>query len=154
MQNGVTGKLQEQESTNHPGGTIDVNTETDRPSESTDHPAGTTDDSGTLHVRGGQVNYVDSSHWVSILHDIKEVREQLSLPNTQVQEDPSFGDVGQQPEADLVFGPPLHLTISEILQSLPPRPVCDSLLSQYFNAQYTLLRMCPRSRAKILYLLC
>jgi len=41
---------------------------------------------GTLHNRGGQMNYVDSSHWLSILNEIKEVGEQLS--NTQTQEEP------------------------------------------------------------------
>lgn len=119
------------------------------------------DERGTLHVQGGQVNYVDSSHWLSILHDIKEVREQLSLPNAQGQEDgQSFGDIGpspqSQPEAELVFGGlvhPLAVDIGEIIRSLPPRPVCDSLLSQYFNSQYMIIRRISPSHGNIvLYL--
>jgi hypothetical protein len=86
-------------------------------------------DHGMLRARGEQLNYVDSSHWRSILNDIKEVREQLSI-----QDEP---DMEVQPEVDLVFGPQ---SASDILQSLPSRPVCDGLLSQYFNARYMILR--------------
>jgi hypothetical protein len=86
-------------------------------------------DHGMLHSKGGQLNYIDSSHWRSILNDIKEVREQLSI-----QDEP---DIEVQPEVDLVFGPQ---PTSDILQSLPSRPVCDGLLSQYFNATYMILR--------------
>jgi hypothetical protein len=86
-------------------------------------------DQGMLHSRGGQLNYVDSSHWRSILNDIKEVREQLTI-----QDEP---DMEVQPEADIVFGPQ---SASNILQFLPSRPVCDGLLSQYFNATYMVLR--------------
>lgn len=132
VQNGVTGKLEEQE--------------TGTPSESTDPTQGSTDSTtptgerGTLHVQGGQMNYVDSSHWLSILHDIKEVREQLALSSAQEQEGNSFDRIGPQPDADLVFGLQQPLNISEIIRSLPSRPVCDSLLSQYFNSQYMIIR--------------
>ncbi|TVY29882.1 Equisetin cluster transcription factor [Lachnellula hyalina] len=131
VQNGVTGKTKEQEA-----GTS---------GESTDHTKGSTvittptGERGTLHVQGGQTNYVDSSHWLSILHDIKEVREQLALSSTQEQEDDSFDRIGPQPEADLVFGLQQPLNIIEIIRSLPSRPVCDSLLSQYFNSQYMII---------------
>ena len=140
VQNGVTGKTKEQEA-----GTS---------GESTDHTKGSTDittptgERGTLHVQGGQTNYVDSSHWLSILHDIKEVREQLALSRTQEQEDDSFDRIGPQPEADLVFGLQQPLNIIEIIRSLPSRPVCDSLLSQYFNSQYMIIRKIPSSFGK------
>lgn len=89
------------------------------------------------------MNYVDSTHWFSILRDIEEVREQLSLSSTQVQEEQSSGVIASQPEVDLIFDPPEQSTVREVLQSLPPRSVCDSLLSQYFNSEYTILRKIP-----------
>lgn len=132
VQNGTPGQLQDERET----------------SESTDHPGTSTtsadtliDERGTLHDRGGQMNYVDSSHWLSILNEIKEVREQLS--NNQAQEEPSTRGMSSQPEVDLVFDPMQPSTLREILQSLPPRTVCDSLLSQYFNSQYLILRRIP-----------
>ncbi|KAF2008117.1 hypothetical protein P154DRAFT_479598 [Amniculicola lignicola CBS 123094] len=99
----------------------------DQPSTYT--PA-TSSNSGTLRLTGGQPQYVDSTHWLSILNDIKEVREQLST-----QEE---NDTEPQPEVDLVF-PTTSCSISEILLSLPPRPVCDGLVSQYFNAKFMML---------------
>jgi hypothetical protein len=140
VQNGITEKNQEQvtdnasnssESMGHLGGstTTDINP-----------PA---DERGTLQVREGQINYLDSSHWLSILHDIKEIREELALSNAQAQEDQSLGDSPVQPEVDLIFGPLQPPTISEMLRSLPPRHVCDSLLSQFFNAKYMILRRAP-----------
>jgi hypothetical protein len=103
---------------------------------------------GTLHVQGGQMNFVDSSHWLSILHDIKELRE--SLNNSQVQGNESIGILSPEPETDLVFGALQLPTLREIIWSLPSRPVCDSLLSQYFNMQYFILRKTPQLLRNIL----
>lgn len=97
-------------------------------------------DRGTLHVQGGQMNFVDSSHWLSILHDIKEVRGSLST--SPVQGNDSIEASSPEPETDLVFGT-MQLSSSslrEIIWSLPSRPVCDSLLSQYFNMQFFVFR--------------
>ena len=139
LQKEVTGNLQEQE-------TKDSRVITDHPrvSKVTDTLA---DEYGTLHIRDGQMNYVDSTHWFSILHDIKEVREQLSLSDAQVQGHRSSGDIASpsQPEVDLIFDTPEPSTFREVLQSLPPRSACDSLLSQYFNSEYTILRKMPPS---------
>ncbi|KAL1970425.1 hypothetical protein VTN77DRAFT_5586 [Rasamsonia byssochlamydoides] len=89
---------------------------------------------GSLHVQGDKTNYVDSSHWLSILDDIKDIREQLSLSNTHAVENEVENE-----QVDLVFSPMPIPSIREILHSLPPRPVCDSLLSQYFNSRYMIL---------------
>lgn len=99
-----------------------------------------TEERGSLHIQDGQMSYVDSSHWLSILQDIKELRKELSLTETPIQEEQSIGGFNAQPGADLVFGPLQSLTISEILQSLPPKAVCDNLLSYYFNFPFYVLR--------------
>lgn len=144
VENGVTGKPPEADyrraqTADHPGGSTTIDTST------------STDERGTLYVQGGQLNYVDSSHWLSILHDIKEVREQLSSSNPQGQEDQSCDNIGPEPEVDLVFSPLQPPALHEILQSLPSRPICDSLISQYFNSKYMILRKCPFSIGKTLY---
>jgi hypothetical protein len=90
-----------------------------------------------LHSQGSQGNYVDSSHWLSILNDIKEVREQLSLSSAQVEEQP---DITKDEDVDLVLGPVPMPNKVDMIKSLPARSVCDSLLSQYFNAQFMSLR--------------
>ncbi len=141
MQNGVGGKAKYleigklDESTDHPEGSITTDVHVPTKGHGPMEP-------GTIHVQDGQMSYVDSSHWLSILYDIKEIREQLSLSN-QAQEDQKFGDISPPPEVDLAFEPLKPLGIHEILQSLPPRAVCDSLLSQYFNCEYLVLRNIP-----------
>lgn len=103
------------------------------------------DDQGTIHFRDEQMKYVDSSHWLCILDEIKEVQHELSSSNTKQPEDEPFDDVGPQPEIDLMFGPVQSPTILEILQSLPPRSICDTLVSQFFNWKYMTLRKTPLS---------
>ncbi|KAF1988217.1 hypothetical protein K402DRAFT_391981 [Aulographum hederae CBS 113979] len=92
------------------------------------YPSANTD-RGILHPTGGEPKYVDSTHWLSILNDIQEVREQLST-----QDEPD--EIQVQPEVDLVFA---SQPASDILSFVPPRKVCDLLLSQYFNAKYMTL---------------
>jgi hypothetical protein len=144
LQSGVTGKLKEQQM-GAPSGTTDP------------LPAGSTVitptvEQGTLHIQGGQMNYVDSSHWLSILRDIQESRERLSLSDIQDEEDRSTDGIAPSPEVDLVLGQVQPLEVCEIIRSLPPRPVCDSLISQYFNSQYMIIRKIAHSYRRLLYL--
>ncbi|KAK7998539.1 hypothetical protein PG991_015018 [Apiospora marii] len=62
----------------------------------------------------GQVNYIDPSHWLSILDDIKETLRSLSMPAQT-------------------------LSLSDALSALPARPTCDRLISWYFNARFMVL---------------
>jgi hypothetical protein len=86
-----------------------------------------------------QSNYVDPSHWVSILGDIKEVRESLSTVDNFSFNDESDG--GLQPEIILAVGSESPPSIDDILTILPTRPTCDMLVSQYFNSRYMVLGM-------------
>ena len=114
------------------------NDQTESPSVSNQDVS--TETKGSLHVDGGQLAYVDSNHWLAILDEIKEVRQQLSLSNNPAKVDWRTDEIGQQEELDLMFSPMPSHDIREILQSLPLRPICDSLLSQYFNSRYVVLR--------------
>lgn len=131
MENGLTISTKSNE-TDH------LNTGRDVSEESSTKASTVT--SGSLHFRDDQMSYVDSNHWLSILNDIKEVQEQLSLSNNNIQGNRSVDKTGSEEELDLMFSPMPSHSIREILQSLPPRTVCDSLLSHYFNSRYMVLR--------------
>ncbi|KAI0451811.1 hypothetical protein F5B21DRAFT_485668 [Xylaria acuta] len=80
----------------------------------------------------GQVNYIDPSHWQSILEDIKEVREHLAIPD---QPPPQSATHRVLADASHLFGSIPNATFTEILSSLPPQPKCDKLVSWYFSTQ-------------------
>jgi hypothetical protein len=97
----------------------------------------------TLHLqetRGGQVNYVDPSHWQSILEDIKEVRDHLSVLNHS-QSQPMFELSQASSDPSLIFGSTPSGDLDDILTSLPSQPICDLLLSSYFNSRFMILGM-------------
>lgn len=82
---------------------------------------------------------MDASHWESILEDIREVREHLSPANTT----PSYGetrgesiDAPGQPDAGFLFGTAADTSIEQIIAILPAQPICDMLLSWFFNARF------------------
>ncbi|KAH6631503.1 hypothetical protein F5144DRAFT_511113 [Chaetomium tenue] len=92
----------------------------------------------------GAVNYVDSSHWLSVLEDIREVREHLSPEGNFLQQKiPPTGGARWEPELPEVSSVlglnASSASLDEILTSLPPRPICDRLLSHYFNSRYLVL---------------
>jgi hypothetical protein len=95
---------------------------------------------GFFHIQDGQVNYVDSNHWLSILDDVREVRRHLTLSDIGTQESLFDDGSDREREPDLTISPMPRHSIHEILRSLPPRAVCDSLLSRYFNQDYVVLR--------------
>jgi hypothetical protein len=111
----------------------------DRPRDSTRAEANFNDTNGLLDVNGAETNYVDSSHWLSVLNEIKEVREYLQPGNVARESLPDNGP-GTETSVDLVFGSVQHLQLPDILRAIPQRRVVDSLLSSYFNTKYMILR--------------
>ncbi|KAJ5374000.1 hypothetical protein N7517_006006 [Penicillium concentricum] len=93
----------------------------------------------TLHTHQGRNSHVDSSHWVSILEDIKEVRESLSAVDPFSLIEPASDGGSEHPDLSLALGSEHRLNIKDILVSLPTRPICDMLVSRYFNARYMVL---------------
>lgn len=98
---------------------------------------------------GDKATYLDSSHWTSLLEDIREIREQLSPSNFDEQSSTVHSvSAGAEwtpkevvgDEIDLVFGQNEGLDFQEILQSMPSRQVCDMLVSQYFRPRDAILR--------------
>ncbi|KAH6856885.1 hypothetical protein B0I37DRAFT_318729, partial [Chaetomium sp. MPI-CAGE-AT-0009] len=91
----------------------------------------------------GPVNYVDSNHWLSVLEDIREVREHLSPEGNFLQQEiptsnGAFSEPGL-PEVSSVLGLNASSSLDDILTSLPSRPICDRLLSHYFNSRFLVL---------------
>ncbi|KAK4862539.1 hypothetical protein LT330_002672 [Penicillium expansum] len=93
----------------------------------------------TSNAHHGKNSHVDSSHWVSILEDIKEVRESLSTVDPFSLSEPTSEGGSGQSDVSLPIGPEAKLDIKDILVSLPTRPICDMLVSRYFNAPYMVL---------------
>jgi len=70
-----------------------------------------------------QESFVGSEHWEAILEDIKELKIDLETPETSEIVD---------------FKPQILFGINrasrfEIMSSIPPRPVCDMLISRWFK---------------------
>jgi hypothetical protein len=101
-----------------------------------------------LHLqetKGGQVNYVDPSHWQAILEDIKEVRDHISVLNhTSLQSEPNYEIIDPNSDPSMIFGSISKAELTEILSSLPLQPICDMLLSWYFNSRFMILGMTDR----------
>lgn len=88
----------------------------------------------------GQVNYIDPSHWLSILDDIKEVREHLSVSNQPISQNKTRFDMDHMvSDASFLFGSYHSSSLDDILSSLPSQPICDMLLSWYFNSRFMVL---------------
>lgn len=92
-----------------------------------------------LHETGdGGVNYIDSSHWLSILDDIREVREHFSASG-QSELVPAVERHRLISDTIVPQSPTAQPSLGEILCTLPSRPLCDSLLSWYFNSRFMVL---------------
>lgn len=85
----------------------------------------------------GQVSYVDPSHWMAIMDEIKEVREHISaFDRPLLQEEPEYKNHSPEKRFKFLFSTFPAVDIEEALTSLPPRQTCDALVSQYFNAKF------------------
>lgn len=122
-------------------------TQTSAPSSSSGGEDGLTPETPHLQeTEAGQVNYIDPSHWLSILDDIKEVREHLSVSNQPIpQNETDFNVDHGISDASLLFSSTQNASLDEIISSLPSQPICDMLLSWYFNNRYMVLGKIIRS---------
>ena len=78
---------------------------------------------GKLTRERDQENFVGSEHWEAILEDIVELKIDLETPDTSEIDD-------SKPQ--ILFGLN-HASRSEIMSSVPPKPVCDALISRWFR---------------------
>jgi hypothetical protein len=106
----------------------------------------------------GRVDYIDRNHWLSILDDINEVREHLSTASVSTPVPSTLSSASASsvaPGRQLRVSEPRHLsqvhgndsftgTLDAILRTLPTRPICDMLISSYFNSRWMVLGTCER----------
>ncbi|QKD58920.2 uncharacterized protein FOBCDRAFT_252559 [Fusarium oxysporum Fo47] len=75
------------------------------------------------NIASGLVGQVDSSHWSSILENIRAIRDELpaASPQTSTLSSVTLNNEASTSEADFDMGSPDGLSIEYILSALPPR---------------------------------
>ncbi|KAF5983485.1 transcriptional regulatory [Fusarium coicis] len=93
------------------------------------------------NAASGLIGQVDSSHWSSILDNIRSIRDELpaASPQASTLSSVTLNNDASTSEADFDMGSPDSLTIERILSALPPRQVCDTLVSVFFLSHYTMM---------------
>ncbi|KAM0425802.1 hypothetical protein ACHAPT_009053 [Fusarium lateritium] len=89
---------------------------------------------GNLNASSAAPPYVSSTHWVAILDSISELKNEVQSDSEHASPLPDEGLARDQAEKPvLLFGDQGHLSREEILAAMPPRPVVDRLVSEYFT---------------------
>lgn len=88
--------------------------------------------SGKFTKARDQESFVGSEHWEAILEDITELKIDLETPETSEIDDPN---------PRILFGEN-HAPRSEIISSIPPKAVCDQLISRWFRTMDMAPSMC------------
>lgn len=96
-------------------------------------------------ARSGLPGHVDASHWSSIMETIRAIRDDLpdASPQERLETDTeSFTAVELSESDNIDFALSLsgRANIDNILSQLPPRQVCDTLVSLFFRSHYAMLR--------------
>ncbi|KAJ8130990.1 hypothetical protein O1611_g2641 [Lasiodiplodia mahajangana] len=105
------------------------------PGEDIPDDSSTISDTSVIQPSDTGANYVNSEHWAAILDSISELKECFDQEKTeqpvQLISHSLPTDLSGPP---LLFGCSRPPEIGDILTSIPPRPVVDRLVSQYFNS--------------------
>ncbi|KAJ4328994.1 hypothetical protein N0V84_000566 [Fusarium piperis] len=89
---------------------------------------------GKLHTSTGAPAYVSSTHWVAILDSISEMRNEVQSESDDPSPHSDESLVRDQVEKPaLLFGHQGNFSREGILSAMPPRPVVDRLVSEYFT---------------------
>lgn len=82
-------------------------------------------DATDLHLSRTGTGFKEPTHWTSVLSGVTETKDQ------------SASDEGSSPleQNVLLFAGCQHAADQELLNSMPPRRECDSLVAFYFRAQ-------------------
>ncbi|KAI1370171.1 fungal-specific transcription factor domain-containing protein [Hypoxylon crocopeplum] len=97
------------------------------------------DDMGNLNLTDNHAVYTGSSHWVTILEDIRGLRDELGedYSNSAASPEPAPLDAGlmcgSQPTGISLLNSAPCLAREQILSMMPPRKVVDRHVSQFFN---------------------
>lgn len=92
-----------------------------------------TNNAGRLIRDNTGVSYIGDARWESVLEEITELKGHFDESNDGVEDQiTETGDVDFEPR--ILFGANNHASRSDIMSSIPTRPICDRLLSRYFNS--------------------
>jgi hypothetical protein len=95
---------------------------------------------------GGRfASHIDSNHWYSILENIRSIRDELpaaSPPSDTTAPSSVAPNSELQASGNLDFdlGSAAGLSLDHAISTLPPRQVCDNLLSLFFRSHYSMMR--------------
>jgi hypothetical protein len=76
-------------------------------------------------------SYVGDANWEAVLEDIADLKDHFDNDLTEDQTPETDGD---KYEPHILFGFNNHASRFDIMSSIPTRPICDRLLSRYFNS--------------------
>lgn len=76
------------------------------------------------------------------MQEIKDIRADLSSQDSLPSENLDIAEsVDIRPDINLNVSFNHVLSVNDAINSLPPQPACDILLSNYFNSRYMILGM-------------
>jgi hypothetical protein len=87
-------------------------------------------DFGRISLQKGASSYTESDHWTSILEELGDFKDMLSGR----EDTGETNDARPQPGLDLLLNVFAPATKLEILSSIPPRSVVDSMIARYFSS--------------------
>jgi hypothetical protein len=90
-------------------------------------------------------SHIDSNHWYSILENIKAIRDELHVASpssytTAPSSLPPNTDLQASETLDFDLESAAGLNLDYVISTLPPRQVCDNLVSLFFRSHYTMMR--------------
>lgn len=89
---------------------------------------------GKLTKGKNKTSFVGSGHWEAILEDIAELKNHFDEGHERNDEHISNAHEPNDFEPRILLGPQNHASRAEIMSSIPTRPICDRLISRYFNS--------------------
>ena len=91
-------------------------------------------DYGSIRIQRTGISYVSSAHWAAVLDSIADLRTHFAQEDATHSRSSDFiQSQANFPKPQLLYYSLALETQASILDSIPPRPVVDRLVSRYFN---------------------
>jgi len=95
---------------------------------------------GNLSTSSATSVYVSDAHWVAILDNISELKEQVQFERDIAPVEFHGQGKDEKERPALLFGYQGSISKEALLAAMPERPVVDRLVSKYFNDLDTMPR--------------
>ncbi|EWG49974.1 hypothetical protein FVEG_09315 [Fusarium verticillioides 7600] len=102
----------------------------------TESPAPSPSEAGSMRLdsHGVRASYVGSVHWAAVLESISELKDHYEEEEEARMLATNDHALLQSSGPRLLYEP-VHTTKTDLLASIPPRPVVDRMVARYFNTQ-------------------